>query len=468
MDGDSFFASGAGKVSKGRKRKQPTSKSDSKLYKHTGNRGKKKAERIEDGLEVNSDFDSDESNEEEEEEAIVESAAEKRLRLAKEIISRLEDEERNKAEGENVDVDAIAHRLQDELAESKGTLRRTVATKIDEVIDTEAVKSYRYRGKPVTCIALSGDSQFIYCGSKDGAIIKWSFSTGERLVEIEGQYSDQGGSDVPTEGEASLGHNGKVLAIAVSTDGSTVASGGDDRLVCIWDKTLKCLRRFKGHRDAVTCLAFQKKSLQLFSGSNDRTIKVWALDSMSYVETLYGHQEGVVDIDSLNRARAVSCGGRDRSVRMWKIVEESQLLFEGAVDMSSIDCVSMITETSFVSGSQSGTLAIWDTQKKKPIVTAQHAHGMDNWIVAVSALRFGDVLASGSSDGEIRIWNCGDNQRKLDLISRIPRIGYINGLEFDPTGSHLIAAVAQEHRLGRWSRISAARNGCIVVKLFSD
>lgn len=50
-----------------------------------------------------------------------ETAAEKRLRLAKEFISRIEDEERNKVDGHDVDAEAIAHRLRDDLSNEKGT-----------------------------------------------------------------------------------------------------------------------------------------------------------------------------------------------------------------------------------------------------------------------------------------------------------------------------------------------------------
>ena len=34
-------------------------------------------------------------------------------------------------------------------------------------------------------------------------------------------------------------------------------------------------------------------------------------------------------IDSLSRDRAATSGGRDRSLRVWKVVEESQLVFNG-------------------------------------------------------------------------------------------------------------------------------------------
>ena len=56
---------------------------------------------------------------------------------------------------------------------------------------------------------------------------------------------------VPDYGIA--GHFGEVLAVAVSPDGSTVASGGRDRVVRIWDAAgPRNLENFVGHKDAVS------------------------------------------------------------------------------------------------------------------------------------------------------------------------------------------------------------------------
>lgn len=50
---------------------------------------------------------------------------------------------------------------------------------------------------------------------------------------------------------------------------------------------------------------------------------------MSYVETLFGHQDSITALDALRAETAVSAGGQDRTVRYWKIVDESQLVFRG-------------------------------------------------------------------------------------------------------------------------------------------
>ena len=67
----------------------------------------------------------------------------------------------------------------------------------------------------------------------------------------------------------------------------------------------------------------------LFSCSHDRSVKVWNVDEMAYVETLFGHQDRITGVDAGVRERAVTSGGRDGTVRVWKIVEESQLVFNG-------------------------------------------------------------------------------------------------------------------------------------------
>lgn len=65
------------------------------------------------------------------------------------------------------------------------------------------------------------------------------------------------------------------------------------------------------------------------SCSSDKTVKVWNLDEMMYVETLFGHMSAVTSIDALTRDRAITAGGRDNTVRIWKIPEESHLILNG-------------------------------------------------------------------------------------------------------------------------------------------
>ena len=112
------------------------------------------------------------------------------------------------------------------------------------------------------------------------------------------------------------------------------------------------------------------------------------LTKKTYIETLFGHQDQITDIDTLGRERCVSVGGRDKTARVWKIVEESQLVYRGGVSTKnpeggrplhmegSLDCISQIDESMFVTGGDSGVLSLWELNRKKT-----HVHsGFGTWI----------------------------------------------------------------------------------------
>ncbi len=109
--------------------------------------------------------------------------------------------------------------------------------------------------------------------------------------------------------------------------------------------------------------------------------------------------------------------------------------------------------------------------KKKPLCTRTAAHGLDtgsgtpNWISAVATFPMSDLLASGSCDGRIRLWRGLEGFRGLDEIGSVELEGFVNGLAFSEDGHKLVAAVGQEHRLGRWKRIPEAKNGIAIISL---
>ncbi|KAF8717373.1 WD40 repeat-like protein, partial [Rhizoctonia solani] len=362
------------------------------------------------------------------------------------------------------------------------------------------------------------------------------------------------------------GHIDEVLALAISFDGRYLASGGRDRRILVWDvKEDVFVKAFEGHKDAITALAFRKNTLQLYSASLDRTIKLFDLGVMGYVETLFGHQDGASSLDALSGETAVSTGMRDRTVRYWKIADETQLVFrgggrsklrevlEGGMEEASggeedaeeenpvgprkrkgkgkekeksksflegsIDCVAMLDESTFVSGGDSGSICLWFTSKKKPVFTQPLAHGMHEhlsesegtiatprWITTLGAVRYGDIFASGSWDGIIRLWKLDIKARSFSALAEIPALGFVNSLQLvlpprDTALTHtwginsepgstltangdsenppkllpgrtrdevlLVAAVAQEPRLGRWLRLhgNGEKNSALVVAL---
>ncbi len=77
------------------------------------------------------------------------------------------------------------------------------------------------------------------------------------------------------------GHEGIVLAVAVSPDGRTLVSGGEDRMICLWElPTGRALARWEAHDANVTALTFMPDGRRLVSGSADSVLKLWDLPSI--------------------------------------------------------------------------------------------------------------------------------------------------------------------------------------------
>lgn len=412
-----------------------------------------------------------------------ETAAERRLRLAERYLENVKQEVDDEYgfDAEDVDRDILAERekigerLQEDIAEAKGKVYRNLA---DELRFEQASHTiFRWNSLNVTSIATC--APYAYTVSKDMFLVKWKLqdlpqyqwpqTTKKKPKKPPAppkkkpqRVTSSRGDNRKTKDKTYQGHTGPILKVAASQDGKYVVTAGADRRMVVHDaETLKPIRAFSQHRDAVTGLAFRRGTNQLYSCSKDRTVKVWSLDELAYVETLFGHQDHVVDIDALSQERCVSVGARDRTARLWKVVEETQLVFRGGggpdkkhvakntasgVDPlsnaheGSMDRVAMLDDELFVTGSDNGSIALWSTQKKKPLFVLPQAHGIEpalelekasaekqpdpevipppqpRWITALKTIPYSDVILSGSWDGYVRVWKLSDDKRRIERV----------------------------------------------------
>lgn len=386
-----------------------------------------------------------------------ETAQEKKVRLAKVYLEEIEKEEKSRLEKEEIDQTVISKRLKEDYLKETGKLRLVVADKY-KAIDSEKIRTLKCKQQrsSLTCLCISSDNQYVFSGSQDGVVIKYSLANSRKVGLIPFVRDNK---------EATTGHTSEVLSIAISTDSKFLAVGDKLGNVNIWDPiTLKHIKTLSGHKSSILGLSFKKESHTLYSGSKDKTVKVWSLDEMAYVETLFGHQDIVASVDTLYRDRVVTSGGHD--LRVWKITEETQLIYNGHT--GNIDNVRLINEEHFLSGGDDGQICIWSVMRKKPLQCIESAHGKDlfnnqpRWITAVAALTNTDLIASGSYDGYVRLWKLEDTFKKSVEILKIQVCGVINALAFTSNGQCLLIAVSRDYRFGRWTTVKNAKN-CILV-----
>ena len=118
------------------------------------------------------------------------------------------------------------------------------------------------------CFAYSPDGQTFAVGHWDGTVTIWNAQTYKRIMTIQAQsITDQTPS-----------WDRHVHAVAYSPDGGTLASGGDDGLVRLWQASTGELKAvLKGHTGRIYALAYSPDGRFLVSGSGDSSAQLWNL-----------------------------------------------------------------------------------------------------------------------------------------------------------------------------------------------
>jgi WD40 repeat protein len=74
------------------------------------------------------------------------------------------------------------------------------------------------------------------------------------------------------------GHADFVISVAFSPDGQMLASGSYDKTIKLWDvQSGQEVRTFRGHTDLVTSVAFSPDGRLLASASQDGTVRLWGV-----------------------------------------------------------------------------------------------------------------------------------------------------------------------------------------------
>ncbi|CAK4015124.1 WD40 repeat [Lecanosticta acicola] len=444
-----------------------------------------------------------EGSDSEDEEFANEDSAAKRIRLAEQYLANTQKEVLDDVgfDAAEVDQENLRHRmgerLKEDTAETKGKLYRWIAQDFDWSKAERA--QFRHHQQSVTSVAIAGEHA--YTVGKDAILVKWRLP-GERPPMRGWQNRTRKPAKLlvsrkfgkNTNSNNSDQHTKAILCVAASQDGKFVATGGADKKLIVWDAaTLKPLKVFYQHRDTVESLAFRRGTNQLFTASKDRTVKIWSLDELAYVETLFGHQDEVADVSALAQETCVTVGARDRTARYWKVVEESQLVFRGGGAPSksklsrygndsgielpedphhegSTDRVACVDDETFITGSDNGSISLWNIHKKKAVYTYPLAHGMDpplpleqvsaeeeppedartkpqpRWITALRAIPFSDAFVTGSWDGYVRVWKISADKRRIEPLGCLGRIDQSVDqlLEQEGLSSHAMANGALE------------------------
>ncbi|MEG4054982.1 MULTISPECIES: WD40 domain-containing protein [unclassified Microcoleus] len=200
------------------------------------------------------------------------------------------------------------------------------------------------------------------------------------------------------------GHSSFVNSLAISPDGKILASGSWDKTIKIWNlETAELIGTLTGHSDRVNSVAISYDGKMLVSGSSDETIKFWNLHSGDLLCTFPGHSMEVNSV-AINPKRLViaSCGGADNTIKLWNL-RSGELLRTLRGHSDNVNAVVFSPDGKILaSGSSDATSKVWDVETGKLLRTLS---GLNVGVNSVAIAPDGQILASVSNDYTIKLRN---------------------------------------------------------------
>lgn len=168
---------------------------------------------------------------------------------------------------------------------------------------------------PVYATAISKDGRTLASGGVDEEIKLWNLHAAQLKETLSSVYL----SDDPYVYLSDDPYKQYTTSISFSPNGQLLASGSGDETIKLWNLHTKVLRTFFGNSDSVNSIAFSPDGKLLASGSADGTIKLWNPSTGELRQTLIGHSASVNSIAFSPDGKTLVSGSKDKTIKIWQL-----------------------------------------------------------------------------------------------------------------------------------------------------
>jgi WD40 repeat protein len=306
------------------------------------------------------------------------------------------------------------------------------APRVFDAVSGELIATLTSRPEQANFVAdWAPDGKAILTGSLDGYARTWDAQSGEKLLEIPA-------------------HGNYITRVAWSPTGNLFATGSDDDTAKVWIAETGELLFTHRLEDDVAGLDWSPDGNYIVVAGLDASTTVLDGQTGETMLPLVGHTDQVWDAAWSPDGAVIATDSRDGHTRLWdaftgRKLDEFQNNLEEQMVLSSIDW-SPDGNQVLIMGVEFNQ--VWDLSTKSPTILG-HSRGLTvgKWSPD------GRLLATGSLDSTVRIWEAADNT----LTAILEHPAAISDLAWAPDGRQLATAV-QDGDIRVWDTDSQSFN----------
>ncbi|KAF9618196.1 hypothetical protein IFM89_000665 [Coptis chinensis] len=210
------------------------------------------------------------------------------------------------------------------------------------------------------------------------------------------------------------------------------------------------IKKLRGHRNAVYCAIFDQSGRHVITGSDDRLVKIWSMETAFCLASCRGHEGDITDLAVSSNNFLVASASNDFTIRVWHLPDGAPIsVLRG--HMGSVTAIAFSPRPGcsphLLSSSDDGTCRIWDARLSQPSLRiylpkpsdpiAGKSNGptsssapLNHQILCCAYNASGTVFVTGSSDTFARVWNACKSSSN-DSEQHIHEMDVLSGHEND-------------------------------------